>query len=742
MKIRTQLLLACFLLSVLPLTGIVFYSYRSSKRALEGAYHREASRLTAQMDRRLTAISADLDERLAGLSAVGGSRNALVDNVVMAMGEATPLVDALEFVPTPAPTAAAAAAAATVVVPTHAAAPVAKARPRTTVAEAPPPPEPPDTNSDLSEPIVIDLPPAKYPKFSMPPDFNKRVSEITQLSIALGNQNLSARERDQLQAQLKEKRKQLDSDMEASRETFHQQLAAAQEQRKEREKLLLERRQAELDKQHVDRERHQTPAARVMRVRHLSDVQKVMLRTREKQASLLFGHRFDVPVHSGGEVVGQIRAQLSTDEVVKRVLGAPIEDSAEIPFAVDREGNVYTRNPTDRGKLERLGIVDAIKRGRPLPHLPNWVVAMSWHKESGLRIGVARPVGENLEELRNTAARNFGLGVGVIALALIGILPVAGHFTRDVKTVTDGAERIAHGDLTTRVPVRSKSEFGVLAAAFNQMAEDLSHQQEKLVEQERLRREQEVHQRVLALEYRRKSEELEEARRFQLSMLPKHVPKHELFDIAVLTQTATEVGGDYYDFHLSRDGVLAVTIGDATGHGAKAGTMVTVVKTLFAGYDSSTDPARFLGDAAEKIKRMDLGRMAMALSLARFDGRRMTVATAGMPPLLVHRAADGRVEEVAMNATPLGTLGVEYAEREVPVDRGDTILLMSDGFPELQNGEGQQLGYTAAMQEFASAAIAPTADGVIAGLAAAAKRWHGDQPPNDDITFVVVRCRA
>src|SRR5712691_2336645 len=172
-------------------------------------------------------------------------------------------------------------------------------------------------------------------------------------------------------------------------------------------------------------------------------------------------------------------------------------------------------------------------------------------------------------------------------------------------------------------------------------------------------------------------------------MLPKHVPQHERYDIAVLTQTATEVGGDYYDFHLSGDGVLSVTIGDATGHGAKADTMVTVVKTLFAGYDSSTDPARFLGDAAEKIKRMDLGRM----SLARFDGRRMTVATAGMPPLLVHRAAGGRVEEIAMNATPLGTLGVEYAEREVPVNRGDTVLLMSDGFPELQNGEGQQLGY-------------------------------------------------
>src|SRR6185503_2914637 len=127
-------------------------------------------------------------------------------------------------------------------------------------------------------------------------------------------------------------------------------------------------------------------------------------------------------------------------------------------------------------------------------------------------------------------------------------------------------------------------------------------------------------QRLMAVEYERKTVELEDARRFQLSMLPKEVPRHDAYDVAVYTRTATEVGGDYYDFHLAED-VLSVTVGDATGHGAKAGTMVTVIKTLFSGYDNKTSPAAFLGDAAEKIKRMDLGRMSMALSLARLEAR-------------------------------------------------------------------------------------------------------------------------
>jgi serine phosphatase RsbU (regulator of sigma subunit) len=47
-------------------------------------------------------------------------------------------------------------------------------------------------------------------------------------------------------------------------------------------------------------------------------------------------------------------------------------------------------------------------------------------------------------------------------------------------------------------------------------------------------------------------------------------------------KTVAEVGGDYYDFHTGKDGILTAVIGDATGHGMKAGTMVTAFKSLFS----------------------------------------------------------------------------------------------------------------------------------------------------------------
>jgi serine phosphatase RsbU (regulator of sigma subunit) len=138
---------------------------------------------------------------------------------------------------------------------------------------------------------------------------------------------------------------------------------------------------------------------------------------------------------------------------------------------------------------------------------------------------------------------------------------------------------------------------------------------------------------------------------------------------------------------------------------------------------------------------MELGRMAMALLVARFDRHRVAIASAGMPPAYIHRRKNGAVEEINIGATPLGTLGADYSDVVVQLETGDTILFMSDGLPELLNTGGQQFGYPAAAQAFGEAARAEEASGVIESLAAAVERWHGEQPPNDDVTFVVVRAR-
>jgi serine phosphatase RsbU (regulator of sigma subunit) len=98
------------------------------------------------------------------------------------------------------------------------------------------------------------------------------------------------------------------------------------------------------------------------------------------------------------------------------------------------------------------------------------------------------------------------------------------------------------------------------------------------------------------------------------------------------------------------------------------------------------------------------------------------------------------VEELAVEGTPLGSLDYAYQESEVAVASGDTLLLMSDGFPELLNDQGDPLGYPQARAAFEKAASG-TPEEIITALGEAAVGWAGDQPPNDDVTFVIVRVK-
>ena len=125
--------------------------------------------------------------------------------------------------------------------------------------------------------------------------------------------------------------------------------------------------------------------------------------------------------------------------------------------------------------------------------LPDWIVATTTDPTgSGLKFGIARPMGDALVDLRTTSARNAALGLGFIGLALIVIVPLSAGLTRNLNSLSAGVHRIAEGDYSARVPVRSKDEMGRLAVAFNHMAADVEQHQKSAVSQERIRRELEL----------------------------------------------------------------------------------------------------------------------------------------------------------------------------------------------------------------------------------------------------------
>lgn len=251
----------------------------------------------------------------------------------------------------------------------------------------------------------------------------------------------------------------------------------------------------------------------------------------------------------------------------------------------------------------------------------------------------------------------------------------------------------------------------------------------------RLRHEQE------RAENERRARELEEARGLQLSMLPKKVPQHVTLDIAAYMKPATEVGGDYYDFHVAQDGTLTVVVGDATGHGLKAGTMVTATKSLFNAYAAEPDIRTFFRNSSRALKAMNLRGLFMALVMLKVEGHAVRVSAAGMPALLVYRASTDEVEEVLIKGMPLGSVAsFPYQQVELSLSPRDIVVLMSDGFPERFNEAGEMMDYDKAGSVLLDVARL-TPEEIIARFVNEGETWAGTRPQDDDVTFVVLKVK-
>ena len=283
--------------------------------------------------------------------------------------------------------------------------------------------------------------------------------------------------------------------------------------------------------------------------------------------------------------------------------------------------------------------------------------------------------------------------------------------------------------------------LGIVVATSIYLARNMAQTQEDLLVKQKEASDLEMEQRILEAEMQRKTKEMEEARTLQRSMLPAALPSLPDFELAAFMQTATEVGGDYYDAHVSDAGVVTLAIGDATGHGLKAGMMVAIAKSLFGRAMREQGFLAFFEQCTRSIKQMNLGNLFMGLTLVRIDGQHVTIAAAGMPPVLLYRQHSQEVEVVILKGMPLGAfLDFPYQQYETTLEKGDTVLLMTDGFEELFNSEREMYGIQRIQTAFCEvASLAP--EYIIERFKDILLAWRGRQPLEDDVTMLVVQHR-
>ena len=277
--------------------------------------------------------------------------------------------------------------------------------------------------------------------------------------------------------------------------------------------------------------------------------------------------------------------------------------------------------------------------------------------------------------------------------------------------------------------------------------EEVQTLSEKAIEQERIAAVQTMERAVLEADNARKTAELEEARKLQLSMLPSRLPSLPDIEIAAFMQTATEVGGDYYDFCEAEDGSLVLAIGDATGHGSKAGYFVATTKSYFQSNVCRASLLELMHSISQGLRNMNLRGMFMALLTIRLQDRTLTLCNGGMPqPLLVKK--DGSLEIIDSKALPLGAVrSAKYEELSRRLDSGDALILVSDGVTERFSAEQELYGLERLCEACRSAATnCASAEEIIDAIIAANGAWaQGSDgiiaPPHDDVTVVVIRAK-
>jgi len=230
-------------------------------------------------------------------------------------------------------------------------------------------------------------------------------------------------------------------------------------------------------------------------------------------------------------------------------------------------------------------------------------------------------------------------------------------------------------------------------------------------------------------------QELEVARRIQLSILPAAFAASEHFTVAARFVPMTSVAGDFYEFIYTGAGTVGLLIADVSGHGVPAALIASMMKVAITSQrHHATTPERLLAGVNEALCGNTQNQFVTA-AYVHLDASccKFSYAAAGHPPMLLLR--DERVLSIEENGLVLALLpSAFYASTKQPLLRGDRLLLYTDGIIEAANAGGEEFGYERVgdlLQASAKMAAEEAADLIVNTVSG----WSSSQ--SDDLTVIV-----
>jgi sigma-B regulation protein RsbU (phosphoserine phosphatase) len=253
------------------------------------------------------------------------------------------------------------------------------------------------------------------------------------------------------------------------------------------------------------------------------------------------------------------------------------------------------------------------------------------------------------------------------------------------------------------------------------------------------------HARLVEVEHaeRLMMHDLEQAADIQRNLFPQNPPQLQGLELSGRSLPCRSVGGDYFDYIPMVDGRILVVVADVSGKGLAASLLMSSLQArVHALCELETDVAKLVSRLNHSIKANTPDNKFITGFFAAIhpDTGEMEYSNAGHNAPVIARVS-GKVELLTAGGPVLGILpNITYAGGRTRLERGDLLVMYSDGVSEAPNAQGDEFGEEPVAQ-IASACLDRSADEVLMEIARQLRAFLGECSPTDDVTMVVARKR-
>jgi sigma-B regulation protein RsbU (phosphoserine phosphatase) len=302
--------------------------------------------------------------------------------------------------------------------------------------------------------------------------------------------------------------------------------------------------------------------------------------------------------------------------------------------------------------IGRIGAEKYLISALPGNHLDGYVLVL------------AQPYSVIEKKMTEIKRRVYILAFLVIVIALISAKIISLFLLKPLQTIGLGLQAVSAGNFRLQLENSGVEDFFLMTKSLNQTLSGL--------------------------------QELQVARNVQETLWPEQNLFGKDWQLCGKCITATELGGDHFDWIKLSDGRILLVAGDVTGHGIAPAMIQASIKVWLT---LCAEKAESASDLLMEINRLYCRYGAKKLYMTCWvgffspDDGGLDFAAAGHPyPFIVH--ADAGIDCLNLQGMPLGIREkIRIGSGKRQLGPGDSLILYTDGIVEIKNRSGNLLGF-------------------------------------------------